>query len=562
MRQRFQRALRMLSPYFLAPGKAKVWLLLIVLTCLLFAQGVIFQYPTKLQGAMMDALREKKVLVFHSEIVHYACWMILYASVVAISSYSNDVFILLWRRWMTRSISDQYFRKNNYYKLNSIPSLDNPDQRIAQDVNLYTSGVTGIYTACALTPSVMVVSSMNIWKISHTLVFILWIASFIQLVIALKGFGKPLSRLNYQQLRYEATFRSGLVRIRENAEAIAFYGGESQEDTSINSKFQNVYTNQKKIVFVNGFGLFVFNHLLGNYPFMLCVLLLLPALLSAHITPGTFTNALSFSSQLGGTLTTFPYLIMSFASLSASTLRLEQLREAMDSGELDTALHPGPEIVQGDAISVTHLGIQTPNHAITLVQDLNFRVKQGESILIMGETGCGKSSLLRVIAGIWTSATGEVERPCESKLHFLPQKPYMPPGNLRTQLMYPDLSRQLSDEVIISALNSVGLPDLIEQWGGLDAIHEWATLLSPGQQQRIAFARALVSKPQYVILDEATSALDVPNERMLYSLLKQAGMTLISVAHRPTVAEFHDFTLQMKPGEWSIESTLKLEVQI
>lgn len=163
---------------------------------------------------------------------------------------------------------------------------------------------------------------------------------------------------------------------------------------------------------------------------------------------------------------------------------------------------------------------------------------------------------------IWTSATGEVERPDESKLHFLPQKPYMPPGNLRTQLMYPDLSRQLSDEVIISALKSVGLPDLIEQWGGLDAIHEWATLLSPGQQQRIAFGRALVSKPQYVILDEATSALDVPNERMLYSLLKQAGMTLISVAHRPTVAEFHDFTLQMKPGEWSIESTLKLEEQI
>ncbi len=442
---RLQRALRMLIPYFIAPGKGKVWLLLAVLTFLIFIQGVIFQYPTNLQGAMMDALREKKVMAFHSEIVRYACWMILYALVVAISSYSNDVFILLWRRWITRSMSDQYFRKNNYYKLNSLQDLDNPDQRITQDISSYTSGVMGIYIACALTPSVMIVSSMNIWKISHTLVFILWIASIVQLVIALKGFGKPLSRLNYMQLRYEAIFRSGLARIRENAEAIAFYRGEAQETASINTKFQNVYANQKKIVFVNGFGLFLFNDLFGNYPFMLCVLFLLPALLAGHISPGTFTNALSFSSQLGGTLTTFPNLIMSFSTLSASTLRLEQLRDAMDKAELDSAAHPGPDVVNGEAIAVKHLNIQTPNHATTLVQDLTFRVKQGESILIMGETGCGKSSLLRVIAGIWSSATGEVERPDSSKLHFIPQKPYMPPGDLRTQLIYPDLHKQLPD---------------------------------------------------------------------------------------------------------------------
>jgi putative ATP-binding cassette transporter len=192
-----------------------------------------------------------------------------------------------------------------------------------------------------------------------------------------------------------------------------------------------------------------------------------------------------------------------------------------------------------------NLTVQTPDYHKTLVQNISLALETGQGLLIMGDSGCGKSSLLRAIAGLWNSGTGVIIRPELAQMLFLPQRPYMILGTLREQLLYPNSNADVSDKELYQVLKQVNLPDLAQRFDGLDAEKDWSDILSLGEQQRLAFARLLVAKPKYAILDEATSALDVKNEEHLYSLLIETGTTFISVGHRPTLKKYHQLILEL-----------------
>jgi vitamin B12/bleomycin/antimicrobial peptide transport system ATP-binding/permease protein len=219
--------------------------------------------------------------------------------------------------------------------------------------------------------------------------------------------------------------------------------------------------------------------------------------------------------------------------------------------------------VEDKRLAIEHLTLQTPDYKRTLVVDLSLEVKTGEGVLIVGASGGGKSSLLRAVAGLWDSGTGNIVRPPLQDMFFLPQRPYMIIGTLRAQLLYPSDKRDVTDEELHYILTTVNLADLGERFGGLEVEADWGKILSLGEQQRVAFARVLLAKPRYVILDEATSALDSENEESLYQQLHDSGTTLVSVSHRLNIRKYHKHILELGgDGSWRVipaeDSTVNL----
>jgi vitamin B12/bleomycin/antimicrobial peptide transport system ATP-binding/permease protein len=211
--------------------------------------------------------------------------------------------------------------------------------------------------------------------------------------------------------------------------------------------------------------------------------------------------------------------------------------------------------IQRDNLAIEHLTLQTPNYQRTLIRDLSVNLPRGEGLLITGASGCGKSSLLRAIAGLWDSGSGAIYRPELSQIMFLPQKPYMVLGTLRSQLIYPHNDLKVTEQELNQALAKVNLGDLAKRSGGFDLEQDWDEILSLGEQQRLAFGRIVISQPRYVVLDEATSALDIHNEKVLYQHLLASHITFISVGHRPSLVQYHRWFLEMQPGEkWHLQS--------
>jgi len=248
-------------------------------------------------------------------------------------------------------------------------------------------------------------------------------------------------------------------------------------------------------------------------------------------------------------LTALGFIVDSFELLSNFTAEINRLGtfEGVLSKQKAAPQLGAPIIdsLEEEYIALQHVTLETPNYERTLVKDLSLKVPQGEGVLIVGPSGAGKSSLMRAIAGLWNAGTGCIVRPKPEEMLFLPQRPYMLLGNLRSQLLYPNTSSEVTDQQLQEALEQVNLAHLPERVGGFDVDLEWADILSLGEQQRLAFARLLLTKPRYAILDESTSALDVVNEKRLYQLLKKTGTTFISVGHRPTLVRYHEHVLKL-----------------
>jgi putative ATP-binding cassette transporter len=226
--------------------------------------------------------------------------------------------------------------------------------------------------------------------------------------------------------------------------------------------------------------------------------------------------------------------------------RLSTFAEAMEPAP---AAEPGIRSREAERFALNHLTLLTPNRARTLVRDLTLELDRGQNLVIVGQSGVGKSSILRAIAGLWTQGGGSIDRPPLSQIFFLPQKPYMLLGTLRDQLLYPRLGGEVPEEELRRALAAMGLEELPGRVGGLDAELDWADVLSLGEQQRLAFARLLIHRPRFAVLDEATSALDAAHEANLYRRLKQAGVGFISVGHRRSILEYHDRVLELQGAE-------------
>jgi putative ATP-binding cassette transporter len=477
-------------------------------------------------------------------------YMWIYAGVFAVGTplivfyrYVQDYLGLRWRDWMTHKFLNQYFQNRAYYDINFQEDIDNPDQRIAQDINAFTQ--TSLSFLLLFLGAVIDVLSFTgiLWSISKVLaIFLVAYGVIGTLISALLG--RRLIQLNFNQLRREADFRYGLVHVRDNAESIAFYQGEGQEYGQLNRRFSEVLRNFN---FLIGWqrNLRFFSTPYRYFTYILPSVILAPLLFSDQIRFGDITQANFAFAQVFEAFSLFVLQINPLSEFAAGINRLETFVEAIDQEQVPPAEGTAIATVEDTSISLNDFTLLTPRSHRTLVRDLSVVLQPGEGLVIVGHSGAGKSSILRAIAGLWNSGTGKITRPPLNEIMFLPQRPYMVLGTLRDQLLYPDPDRTISDEKLRQVLQQVNLGDLPERSGGFDAELDFADVLSLGEQQRLAFARLLLTDRRYAILDEATSALDLANERQLYQSLKDSGNTFVSVGHRPSLLNYHDYVLEV-----------------
>ena len=542
------------KPYWLENEKKTAWGLLLLLIVLMLAETQLAVMLNNQSGEMTSALAGRNGDRFWTSV--RACLLILAFAVpiYAFYYYMRDMFANQWRRWLTGRFLDGYLKGRKYYELTSEGEIDNPDQRISEDINTFTG--RSIHFLLIFLGSIMqlVAFSTVLWSISHLLVGVLALYASAGTVVALYIFGNPLIRLNFWQLRREADFRFGLMRLRENAESIAFYRGEAQERAYIDSKFDKVFHNYSRLIKKQR-TLNLFQRTFSQLTLVLPGVILADGVLSGELEVGRAIQAAgAFTAVLGAV----GVIVDNFESLSrfvAGTERLQTLsRLVVPAGDAAAGkTRSRIKMRLGKQIAVDALTVCPPQSERVLVKDLSFVLEPGDALLITGDSGCGKSSLLRAIAGLWDNGCGLIHHPPMADMFFLPQQPYLQHGTLRSQLIYPSVQTSLSDEQLHEILEQVHLPHLAERFGGLDAVQDWEKLLSVGEQQRLAFGRVLVHKPSIVILDEATSALDSSNEAALYKSLRECGATLISIAHRAAVRRHHTHVLRLKgDGGWEL----------
>ncbi|GAB1411917.1 MAG: multidrug ABC transporter ATP-binding protein [Candidatus Desulfobacillus denitrificans] len=552
-RHPLQRFWAVATPYWRQERKWQAWGMLALLVLLLVGQtrfAVLFNEQT---GEFTSALAAREEERFW-DAIRYCLGLLLFAvPVYAFYYFVRDKLGLLWRRWMTDRFLDSYFERRHYYELNANAAIDNPDQRISEDINTFTQRT--LYFLLILIGALMQLFafSLVLWEISRALVYFLVVYAIFGTAVTLAVFGKPLLGLNFMQLKREADFRFGMVRIREHAESIAFYRGEAQESQQVRRRFAAAFDNYNRLIrsqlFLNLF----------QYAYGLLTIVLPSALIAGDVLSGELEvgAAVQAAGAFAAVLSAISVVIENFEGLSRFAAGIDRLNAFARVLAAEPACRAGSpsliESVPGDHLALEQVTLLTPGGERTLAKNLSVAIPPGEGLLIVGESGSGKSSLLRAIAGLWYCGSGRVVRPPAEDLLFLPQKPYMILGTLRSQLLYPQQERPLPDAELLRLLERVNLPDVAERFGGLDAERDWEKVLSIGEQQRLAFARVLLTRPRYAILDEATSALDAANEESLYRQLAATETTLVSVAHRPALHKYHRQVLELAgDGDWQL----------
>jgi putative ATP-binding cassette transporter len=525
------------------------------------------------RGVLISALSAQDEPRFWQTVFIFLAVLVIYAPLLAGYTYLRDRLSLQWRRWLTARFVNRYFSDRAYYQLNiSDINIDNPDQRIAEDVRSFTQESLTFLLALVESFLSVIAFSGVLWGISRPLVFFLGLYALVGTLVTTGVFGKPLVRLNFEQLRREADFRFSLVRIRENAEAIAFYRGEERESNQVKQRFSEVFENVKRLI-VWELSLNVLTNAYEFIPFILPALVVAPGIFAGEIEVGKVSEAQGAFVRVFFSLNIVVARFQSLTTFTAGISRLYTFAEFLEQVET-TQIQAKPvevlsaedtpvkerqteasaealeqpstiQVVEADRLALEHLTLQTPNRQRTLIKDLSIEIPSGQGLLVMGPSGCGKSSLLRAIAGLWNAGTGKIMRPQSDQILFLPQRPYMVMGTLRDQLLYPNTQLQVEDQHLKQVLEQVNLADLDERFGGFEAEREWADVLSLGEQQRLTFARLLLNKPNYAILDEATSALDLDNEERLYQHLSAIGTTFLSVGHRSSLATHHQLVLDL-----------------
>lgn len=541
-------------PYWLSTERLPAWGMFALLIVLLLGQtafSVLFNQET---GEFTSALAAKDADRFWRSIWFFTATLLAAVPIYALYYYVRDVLGLRWRRWLTDRFLQRYFSQRAYYRLNT-SGIDNPDQRIAEDINSFTQ--QSLYFSMVVLGSVidLVAFSAVLWAISRSLVLFLIVYAVVSTLFTGAVFGKRLIGLNFRQLQREADFRFSLVRVREHAEPIAFHDGEAREMSALQRVFGKLYANYQRVL---GWQ-FKLNLLQYSHRFLTIVLptaIIANDVLSGELEVGRAIQAAGAFAAILSALTVIVQNFEGLSRFSAGVDRLHAFSQALE--EVGASTPDADTHIQttfGDCLALSDVSVFTPNHEQLLVKALTLTVTPGDGLMIVGPSGAGKSSLLRAIAGLWDTGSGHITRPGGGDMLFLPQQPYLPLGDLRCQLTYPQPDNTFSDDDLLQWLARVNLPKLAERFGGLDAELDWARVLSVGEQQRLAFARALLAKPRYLLLDESTSALDAANEALLYGQLAALHITPISVSHHHAIARHHRHTLELHgDGSWALNA--------
>jgi putative ATP-binding cassette transporter len=541
--------------YWVGNQKRGAISLLGVLAVLLFANTQVKVFLNTIQGNLISDLSSRDSVRFWQNILVAFAGIIVFGFLNSGYGYLREIIGLYWRKWLTHDLLNQYFQNRAFYELSNFDKeIDNPDQRISEDVANFCQQSIVFLVNCLESIFVVIAFSVILWSISPNLVFVLIIYSILAYTITIAFYGKKLTQLNSEQLKKEANFRFSLVRIRENSESIAFYNGIFQESNKVKIIFNQVFKNFQKLILWSEVYLNIFKYQFGYLPWIIPALILGNQVLSGNTEVGKVTEAGGAFGQVAFSVNLIMYQFEKFTKFAAAINRLYVFHEYLQQPRKSNPDDSNIKIIKDNRLGFSNLTVQTPNYEKTLFQNLSLELKPGQSLLVMGDSGCGKSSLLRVLGGLWNSGTGTIVRPELAEMLFLPQRPYMILGTLREQLIYPHSNANVSDDELDQVIEKVNLSDLAARFGGLDTEQDWSEILSLGEQQRLAFARLLVTKPKYAILDEATSSLDVNNEKKLYNLLMEIDTTFISIGHRPTLKEFHQIVINLSAASISESS--------
>ncbi|XP_042513088.1 ABC transporter D family member 2, chloroplastic [Macadamia integrifolia] len=627
----WRRFWKVAAPYWSSDDKVQARLRLAAVFTLTLATTGISVGFNFLGRDFYNALANKDQEQFTKQLLYYLGGFAGGIPFFVLRDYARDTLALRWRSWMTKYYMERYLKNRTFYKIQSQSIIDNPDQRIVDDLSSFT-GTALSFSLAFFNAAVDLISFSNIlYGIYPPLFVVLLVYSLGGTVISVY-LGRGLVTLNFFQEKKEADFRYGLVRVRENAESIAFYGGEGNEMQLLLQRFRSASENLAELL-ISSRNLDFFTN---GYRYLIQILpaaVVAPMYFSGKIEFGVINQSVSAFNHILGDFSLIVYQFQAISAFSAVIDRLGEFNDVLEHG-VSQLSDPVQEIsivysdvqsspvIQSNGsmlmdkwyklVEIENLTLQTPKSKANLIRDLSLKVNTKDHLLITGPSGSGKTSLLRAMAGLWSTGIGKItfymkdadspepplspdRTPLEvnsalnmdgelesyrgvkgADIFFLPQKPYMVLGTLRQQLLYPTWNGDsvpfskntkftgslpflmqapnLKDVVkmpkpnvddLIRVLEDVRLGYILSRFNGLDSTFEWSSVLSLGEQQRLAFARLLLSKPKLVLLDESTSALDEDNEVHLYKQIEAAGITYISIGHRRTLYNYHNKILHI-----------------
>lgn len=547
----------LIKPYWFSEDRWKGRALLLTIIVLSLAQVGISVLINQWNARFYNALQDKNLPEFVHQLGVFSLLAGFFIAVAVYRQFFTQMLHIRWRKWMTGKYQTTWLSDLAYYRLQVIyKSTDNPDQRIAEDIDRFTD--MNLTLSIGLMSAVVSLASFVtiLWGLSGTANFtvgshvitipgyMVWVA----LVYAIFGtwlthkIGSKLVGLNYERQRFEANYRFSLIRLRENAENIAFYKAEVVESANLTERFSHILQNwweimlkQKQLTWFTA----SYGQIAVIFPFVVAS----PRYFSGAIQLGGLMQTASAFGEVQSALSWFIDAYLTYTNWKATTNRLSGFTKAIALSNEDTKNQQIRIQHEGQGIAIRDLTLALPDDTV-LIEHFNLTLKPGDRLLLSGPSGSGKTTFLRALAGLWPYGTGDISLPADAKTLFVPQKPYLPILPLRDVICYPYAASLFDDRAIADAMQATGLAAFTPH---LDLTDNWSQRLSPGEQQKLAFARLLLHKPGIMLLDEATASLDEASEAQLYQLInaKLPDSILISVGHRTTLRAWHGIEKQL-----------------
>jgi putative ATP-binding cassette transporter len=554
LRRLWSQAITIASPFFTSEMRRYAWLTLSMIVGMLLAINGLNILNSYTGRDFMTSLAERHQRQFVQLAFLFATVFAASTITEVMTRYVQDRFALRWRKWLTRHILERYLANRTFHRLEKEKSIDNPDQRISQDITTFTT--TSLSFLVLVVNAILILSLFGgvLWSITPWL-FLTMVAYAALGTTGTILLGRKLVQLDNLQLQKEADFRYALGRVREHAETVAQLGGEKDERGRLDNLLQRLVNNFRAIIRVSR-NLSFFTTGYNYLPQIIPIVLVAPLYVRGEVEFGTVTqSAMAFSQSLGA----FSLIVTQFQQLSAYAAVVNRLGALWRATEPTPPVAPptGPTLEvqpQRDKVTYERVTLQEPQTDRPLCRDLSFEVSEGKRVLVTGPSDDSKVALLRATAGQWEAGTGRIIRPSRrQEIFFLPQRPPAMAGKLRDLLTYGLDHPDISDAQLIASLCRVGLESWADQPGILDMERDWPNVLTDSERQELAFARLLLANPRFAYVECHPGTLDAEHLHRIYQELSRTPITYVSVGDEPELSKYHDWRLELsEDGNWRV----------